>query len=158
MSKNKLLMKVIEDMGSLAMSLEAVVVAMALEEQGVEEKVPLIWETDDEEQKEIKKEKVKEVEKEKEKEKVEPKKQEVKNKVKLREAEENKVVESKAIKEVSLEEVRAVLAEKSQAGFTAEVKDLIRSYGCNKLSQVKKVYYSSLMEIARDLSKEGSDE
>lgn len=41
-----------------------------------------------------------------------------------------------AKKKVSLEDVRAVLGQKSQAGLTAEVKALITKFGGNKLSDV----------------------
>lgn len=36
---------------------------------------------------------------------------------------------------ITIEQVRAVLAEKSQAGFTAQVKALLESFDANKLSQ-----------------------
>lgn len=57
------------------------------------------------------------------------------------------VKESK-VKEISLEEVRAVLAKKSQAGFTDEIRTMIKSYGCNKLSEIDSKYYADILKAA----------
>ena len=54
-------------------------------------------------------------------------------------------------KPVSLEKVRAVLAEKSQAGFTAEVRGLLEKYGAPKLSQIDPEYYAALLADAEAL-------
>lgn len=43
---------------------------------------------------------------------------------------------------ITIEQVRAVLAEKSQAGFTAQVKALLESFDANKLSAVKPEDYA----------------
>ena len=48
-----------------------------------------------------------------------------------------------------LAEVRTLLAEVSRGGKTAEVKKLLESYGCEKLSEVKNEFYEELMEEAR---------
>ena len=48
-------------------------------------------------------------------------------------------------KPLTLEEVRAVLAEKSRAGFTAEVKAIIIKYGADKLSAVKPEDYAAVL-------------
>lgn len=48
----------------------------------------------------------------------------------------------------SLEEVRAVLAEKSQAGLTAQVRETISKFGANKLSEVSTDVYDELYEAA----------
>ena len=48
-------------------------------------------------------------------------------------------------KPLTLEEVRAVLAEKSRAGFTAEVKAIITKYGADKLSAVKPENYAAVL-------------
>jgi len=48
-------------------------------------------------------------------------------------------------KKVSLEEVRAVLAEKSRAGKTAEVKELLTQFGVNKLSELDSSKYDELL-------------
>jgi hypothetical protein len=53
--------------------------------------------------------------------------------------------------ELTLEKVRAVLANKSQAGFTAEVKGLLDKYGAPKLSQVDPKNYESLLADAEAL-------
>ena len=50
-----------------------------------------------------------------------------------------------------LAEVRALLAEVSRGGKTAEVKKLLESHGCEKLSEVKAEFYEELMEKARAL-------
>ena len=52
------------------------------------------------------------------------------------------------VKEISLEEVRAVLAKKSQAGFTDEIRSMIKGYGCNKLSEIDSKYYADILEAA----------
>lgn len=55
------------------------------------------------------------------------------------------------VKKVSLEQVRAVLAEKSQAGFTAEVRGLLEKYGAPKLSQIDPANFAALLEDAEAL-------
>ena len=52
---------------------------------------------------------------------------------------------------IPLEKVRMVLAEKSQLGYTAEVRDLIQKYGADKLSAVDKAYYSDILKDAEGL-------
>lgn len=54
-------------------------------------------------------------------------------------------------KQVTLEEVRAVLAEKSHDGFTAEVRALLQKYGASKLSEIDPTKYSSLLSDAEGL-------
>lgn len=55
----------------------------------------------------------------------------------------------KAIKAaVTLEEVRAVLAEKSRVGKTAEVKELLTKFGVNKLSELESSKYDELLKEA----------
>ncbi|GAB6174475.1 hypothetical protein JCM15765_39530 [Paradesulfitobacterium aromaticivorans] len=56
-----------------------------------------------------------------------------------------------AVKAVSLEQVRAVLAEKSQAGFTVEVRGLLEKYGAPKLSQIAPANYAPLLADAEEL-------
>lgn len=61
-------------------------------------------------------------------------------------------IEPKPIaKTVSLEQVRAVLAEKSQAGFTAEVRGLLEKYGAPKLSQIDPANFAELLADAEAL-------
>lgn len=57
----------------------------------------------------------------------------------------------KVEKEISLEEVRGVLAEKSHAGFTAQVRDLLNKYGADKLSQIESSNYKALLLDAEGL-------
>lgn len=54
-------------------------------------------------------------------------------------------------KAVTLEQVRAVLADKSQQGFTADVRTLLEKYGASKLSQIDPASYASLMADAESL-------
>ena len=50
--------------------------------------------------------------------------------------------------ELTLEQVRAVLADKSRAGHTAAVRDLLQKYGADKLSQVEPKQYEALLKDA----------
>lgn len=54
-------------------------------------------------------------------------------------------------KNVSLEEVRAVLAEKSRAGKTAAVKELLRKHGADKLSDIDPAEFPELLKEAEVL-------
>ncbi len=56
-----------------------------------------------------------------------------------------------AAKNLVLEDVRAVLAQKSVEGHTAEVQALIRKYGADKLSQVDPARYADLLHEAEVL-------
>ena len=71
---------------------------------------------------------------------------------KLIEAEE--VKELPAEKALSLADVRAVLAVKSQNGMTAEVKALITKYGGSKLSDIDQKHYAALIKDAEVLGNE----
>lgn len=55
------------------------------------------------------------------------------------------------VKKVTLEEVRAALAEKSHEGFTAEVRALLLKYGASKLSEIDPAKYAALLEDAEGL-------
>lgn len=57
-------------------------------------------------------------------------------------------------KAVSLEEVRGVLAQKTQLGFTKDVKALLTKYGASKLSDVAPEHYEDLMRDAEELGNE----
>ena len=52
---------------------------------------------------------------------------------------------------LSLEEVRAVLAEKSRKGYTAEIRSLLLKYGADKLSQLDPANYRALLADAEVL-------
>ena len=54
-------------------------------------------------------------------------------------------------KALTLEEVRAILAEKSRDGFTAQIRDLLLKYGAKKLSEVDPVSYKALVADAEVL-------
>jgi uncharacterized membrane protein len=56
-----------------------------------------------------------------------------------------------AAKAVTLEQVRAALAVKSQQGFTADVRALLEKYGAPKLSQIDPVNYAALLADAEGL-------
>ena len=51
-------------------------------------------------------------------------------------------------KALTLEEVRAILAEKSRDGFTAQIRDLLLKYGAKKLSEVDPASYKALVADA----------
>lgn len=61
-------------------------------------------------------------------------------------AEQKKPDEHKKENKISIEDVRAVLAEKSQQGKTREVKALLMKYDAGKLSGVKPEDYASLLK------------
>lgn len=63
-------------------------------------------------------------------------------------AEEVKVPEKPAL---TLEQVRAVLAEKSRAGHTAAIRELLQKYGASKLSQIDPANYEALMLEVEEL-------
>ena len=52
---------------------------------------------------------------------------------------------------LTLEEVRAVLAEKSRKGHTAEIRALLLKYGADKLSQLDPSNYRALLADAEVL-------
>ncbi|MHB1652368.1 MAG: rRNA biogenesis protein rrp5 [Desulfitobacteriaceae bacterium] len=56
-----------------------------------------------------------------------------------------------AAKAVTLEQVRAVLADKSQQGFIADVRVLLEKYGAPKLSQIDPANYAALLADAEGL-------
>lgn len=51
-------------------------------------------------------------------------------------------------KRLTIADVRAVLAEKSRAGFTEEVKTLIAKHGADRLSEVPETEYAALLADA----------
>ena len=65
--------------------------------------------------------------------------------------EEKKPAKKAKAKEVTLAEVRAVLAEKSRQGHTAQVKELLSKYGADKLSEVDASKYAELKAEAEVL-------
>ena len=57
-------------------------------------------------------------------------------------------IKKKSKPELKLEDVRAVLAEKSRAGHTAEVRALLKKYGAAKLSEIDPANYEALIKDA----------
>ena len=53
---------------------------------------------------------------------------------------------------ITLPEIRAVLANVSRSGKTAEVRNLLKKFNSNKLSEVKVEDYPALMEEAKVLN------
>lgn len=53
--------------------------------------------------------------------------------------------ESQEEKPLTLEDVRAVCADKSRKGFTAEVKAILTKHGADKLSEVDPAEYKALL-------------
>lgn len=54
-------------------------------------------------------------------------------------------------KPVTLEQVRAVLAEKSRNGYTADVRALLEKHGADKLSAIDPALYAELLSEAEVL-------
>lgn len=69
-----------------------------------------------------------------------------------------KAIEEKSPKKdepaISLEKVRGVLAQKSQAGFTAEVREIISKYGASRLSEIDPKDFKAVIEDAEGLGNE----
>ncbi len=122
MGKVKLLLDVVGDLRSLADSLQAVADAVAENDSSAEMTA------------------TKESE-EKSRTKAAAKKNTAKKTVKAEPEE----------KPLTLEEVRAVLAEKSRAGHTAEVKELLNKHGADKLSEIDPSEYPALLADAEVL-------
>ncbi len=53
---------------------------------------------------------------------------------------------------LKLEAVRAVLAEKSRAGFTAQIRSLLQKYGASKLSEIDPTRYGGLLADVEGLN------
>ena len=54
--------------------------------------------------------------------------------------------------ELTLEQVRAVLADKSRKGHTTEIRALLQKYGAAKLSGIDPVHYKALLADAEVLT------
>lgn len=122
MSRIKLLLDVVSDLRSLADSLQAVAKAMAQNEAEQPEKPA--------EEKTIQKSEKKQTAKKTEKTTTPPAPEE---------------------KPLTMEEVRMVLAEKSRAGQTAEVRALLIKHGAEKLSDIDPARYPALLADAEVL-------
>lgn len=53
--------------------------------------------------------------------------------------------------EITLEKVRGVLADKSRSGFTAEVREIIKSFGAERLSEIDPGNYAEILKRAEAL-------
>lgn len=53
--------------------------------------------------------------------------------------------------EITLEQVRAALAQKSNSGFTAEVRELLVKHGADRLSNIDPSEYAALLADAEAL-------
>ena len=53
---------------------------------------------------------------------------------------------------LAFEDVRAILADKSREGFTAQIRDLLQKYGASKLSEVDPAHYKALIKDVEGLS------
>lgn len=54
--------------------------------------------------------------------------------------------------ELTLEQVRAVLADKSRQGYTAQIRALLEKHGATKLSQIDPAHYRALLADAEGLT------
>ena len=59
---------------------------------------------------------------------------------------EEEAVKEEKKPELKLEDVRAVLAEKSRAGHTATIRTILQKYGASKLSGVDPKHYEALLQ------------
>ena len=53
---------------------------------------------------------------------------------------------------LAFEDVRAILADKSREGFTAQIRELLQKYGASKLSEVDAKHYKVLIADVEGLS------
>ena len=63
--------------------------------------------------------------------------------------------EAPAEKPPTLEEVRAILAEKARAGFTSEVRELLGRYGADRLSAADPKHYAAIVKEAEVVGNAG---
>lgn len=59
--------------------------------------------------------------------------------------------EKEPVRQIRLEDVRAVLAEKSRRGRTAEVRELLKRHGADRLSQIEPRFYGELLREAEEI-------
>lgn len=63
--------------------------------------------------------------------------------------------EKKESSPMSLEEVRAVLAEASRSGYTSQIKELLKEHGGDKLSEINPAEYESLLKEVEEIQNAG---
>ena len=56
---------------------------------------------------------------------------------------------------VSFETVRAILADKSRNGFTAQIRALLEKYGASKLSEIAPEHYEAILAEAEVIGNAG---
>lgn len=70
-------------------------------------------------------------------------------------SEESKVLpEKKTEPTITLEKVRGVLASKSQAGYTAEVRAIVTKYGASRLSDIDPKDFAAVLNDAEAIGNE----
>lgn len=55
---------------------------------------------------------------------------------------------------ITLEKVRSVLAQKSEAGYTAKVRAIIQKYGASRLSEIDPKDYKAVIADAEEIGNE----
>lgn len=63
--------------------------------------------------------------------------------------------QTKEEKSLNLEDVRAVCADKSRSGFTAEIKAILNKHGAEKLSEIDPAEYKALLAEVEVLGNAG---
>lgn len=66
----------------------------------------------------------------------------------------NALLEKKAEQAISLEKVRGILASKSQAGYSAEVRAIVSKYGASRLSDIDPKDYPAVLKDAEEIGNE----
>lgn len=61
------------------------------------------------------------------------------------------IVQMPETKKVTLEQVRAVLADKSRSGKTDKVRNLLKSFGADKLSEIDASRYAEILKAGKEL-------
>lgn len=82
-------------------------------------------------------------------------KQPIKNSAAKKKSAEEPKPEAPEEKALTLEDVRAVCADKSRSGFTAEVKAILNKHGVEKLSEVNPAEYKALLAEVEVLGNAG---
>ena len=80
--------------------------------------------------------------------------EEEKSTQKFEHSESNSANKETKTKKIKLEDVRAVLAEKSQAGMVSGVREIIKKYGASKLSEIDPKNYADVIKDAEELKNE----
>lgn len=66
----------------------------------------------------------------------------------------NDLPEKKAEPAISIEKVRGILASKSQAGYSAEVRAIVSKYGASRLSDIDPKDYPAVLKDAEEIGNE----